>query len=280
MTTSMKIAVLGGGNGSFAAAGDFALQGHEVTAVAARCGTGGGASRGGLAHHRQGCQRPARRAAGAGDDRHRRGRARCRADPVPCPGLRASRYRTAARAASGRRPGGVPAAGDVRLDDLCQGRARRRQSRRGQLCRNRHAAVADAQAWPVRGRHHHPRQAAAGRRISASYRRSCARSDRPRLSRRDRALRRRAVGRADECRADHPSAADRDECRPDRAFRALGHSQGRHASRDPPGHRRARCRTHRGARRASAMAGRIFRWRIITPARASNGCMAAARTTA
>ena len=26
----MKIAVLGGGNGSFAAAGDFALQGHEA----------------------------------------------------------------------------------------------------------------------------------------------------------------------------------------------------------------------------------------------------------
>ena len=26
----MKIAVLGGGNGSFAAAGDFALQGHDV----------------------------------------------------------------------------------------------------------------------------------------------------------------------------------------------------------------------------------------------------------
>ena len=26
----LKIAVLGGGNGSFAAAGDFALQGHEV----------------------------------------------------------------------------------------------------------------------------------------------------------------------------------------------------------------------------------------------------------
>ena len=27
----MKIAVLGGGNGSFAAAGDFALQGHDVS---------------------------------------------------------------------------------------------------------------------------------------------------------------------------------------------------------------------------------------------------------
>ncbi len=33
------------------------------------------------------------------------------------------------------------------------------------------------------------------------------------VSRRDRGLRRRAVGRADECRADHPSAADHDECR-------------------------------------------------------------------
>src|SRR3954470_15510291 len=30
MTRKMRIAVLGGGNGSFAAAGDFALQGHEV----------------------------------------------------------------------------------------------------------------------------------------------------------------------------------------------------------------------------------------------------------
>ena len=30
-------------------------------------------------------------------------------------------------------------------------------------------------------------------------------------------------------------------------FRALGHSQGRHAASDPPGHRRARCRTHRDA---------------------------------
>ena len=28
--TEMRIAVLGGGNGSFAAAGDFALAGHDV----------------------------------------------------------------------------------------------------------------------------------------------------------------------------------------------------------------------------------------------------------
>ena len=44
----MKIAVLGGGNGSFAAAGDFALAGHEVrlwrrdaAAVAAHRAAGG-----------------------------------------------------------------------------------------------------------------------------------------------------------------------------------------------------------------------------------------------
>ena len=45
---AMKIAVLGGGNGSFAAAGDFALAGHEVRlwrrdgqAVAAHRAAGG-----------------------------------------------------------------------------------------------------------------------------------------------------------------------------------------------------------------------------------------------
>ncbi len=44
----MRIAVLGGGNGSFAAAGDFALAGHEVrlwrrdkAAVEAHCADGG-----------------------------------------------------------------------------------------------------------------------------------------------------------------------------------------------------------------------------------------------
>ncbi len=37
-----------------------------------------------------------------------------------------------------------------------------------ELCRDRHAALADPQARPVRGRHHHPRQAAADRRVSAA----------------------------------------------------------------------------------------------------------------
>ena len=96
----LKIAVLGGGNGSFAAAGDFALAGHDVrlwrrdaAAVAAHRAAGG-------AHRRQGFSRAARGAAGAGHDRHRRGRARRRTDPVPCARDRAARHRARARAAS------------------------------------------------------------------------------------------------------------------------------------------------------------------------------------
>ncbi len=67
-------------------------------------------------------------------------------------------------------------------------------------------------------------------------------------------------GALDECGADHSSAAHSDECRPDRAFRPLGHSQGRHAALHPPGARSARPRAHRdprsvGLRRAAFSAG-------------------------
>ena len=62
----MRIAVLGGGNGSFAAAGDLALAGHEVRlwrrdrdAVAAHRAAGSN-------DPGQGFQRPARGAARAG----------------------------------------------------------------------------------------------------------------------------------------------------------------------------------------------------------------------
>ena len=40
-----------------------------------------------------------------------------------------------------------------------------------------------------------------------------------------RGCRRWIVRRVDECRPDHPSATDPDECRSDRAFRSLGHTQ-------------------------------------------------------
>ena len=63
-------------------------------------------------------------------------------------------------------------------------------------------------------------------------------------------MRRCALGRADERRSDHSSAADHHERRPDRAFRQVGHPQGRNPAGDPPRDGRARCRTHRHPRGA------------------------------
>ena len=65
----MKIAVLGGGNGSFAAAGDFALQGHDVRLWRRDAAQVAEHRAAGSRILRQGLERPARRATGAGDDR-------------------------------------------------------------------------------------------------------------------------------------------------------------------------------------------------------------------
>ena len=93
---------------------------------------------------------------------------RRRADPVPCPGLRAARYRPrcsrriwpTARSCSCR-PATFGSMIFAKATHDAGNRARRR------FRRDRHAALADPQARPVRGRHHHPRQAAADRRVSA-----------------------------------------------------------------------------------------------------------------
>ena len=61
-------------------------------------------------------------------------------------------------------------------------------------------------------------------------------------------LRRCAVGRADECRADHPPAADGDERGAAAALRALGHPQRGHAAGGARRHRPARPGAHRRAR--------------------------------
>ena len=185
----------------------------------------------------------------------------------PAPAFAQADIAQTARAASARRPGGVPAAGDLRLDDFCA--APRMTPAIAPM-----SSFAETGTLPWLTRKHGPFEVAItirAKRLPVGVfpldeRRPCARRDRPRLSRRDRALRRCAVRRADECRPDHPSAADRDECRADRAFRALGHPQGRHAGRDPPRHRRARCRTHRRARgarlwRAAFSAGASLRQR-------------------
>ena len=222
----MQIAVLGGGNGSFAAAGDMALAGHEVRLW-----------------RRDAQAVAAHRAAGRHDHRegfHADGMRRCwrcvtadiaeavrGAELILCPAPATAQADIAqgARAASDGRTGRVPAARHVRLVHFRQGRARRRQSRRCGLRRDRHAAVAHAQARAARGRHHHPGQAPADRRVSAARCKDHALAVIGEgFPRRDRGLRRRALGRADECRADHPSAADRHERRAARAFRRAGTS--------------------------------------------------------
>ena len=63
-------------------------------------------------------------------------------------------------------------------------------------------------------------------------------------------------------------------------FEKLGHPQGRHARLRSAGSPTRSMPSVSPYARPWAMAGRIFRWRIIMPARASNGCMAAARMTA
>ncbi len=119
----MKIAVLGGGNGSFAAAGDFALQGHDVRLW-----------------RRDIAQVAAHRAAGSRiivKDAHGRhdvqltlvtadiAEAVIGAELILCPAPAFAQHDIArhACAASDRWAGGVPAAGDIRLDDLRGGRA-------------------------------------------------------------------------------------------------------------------------------------------------------------
>ena len=111
----MRIAVLGGGNGSFAAAGDFALAGHEVRLWRRDSAAVDGAQRGRRHDPGEGFSRAARGEAVARDQRHRRSGARRRADPLPGARDRAARHRPRVRAASQRRTGRVPAARHVRL---------------------------------------------------------------------------------------------------------------------------------------------------------------------
>ena len=119
--------------------------------------------------------------------------------------------------------------------------------------------MAGAQAGPLCGAYLGQGRAAADRRVSAAPRPACVRRDRARVSESHRALRRCAVGRADECRSDHPSAADHHERGSDRTFREVGHSQGRNATGDPPRDGRARCRADRHSRGA-------WLWRAAFPA--------------
>ncbi len=119
----MQIAVLGGGNGAFAAAGDFALTDHAVwlrrrdqAAVAAQQAGGNTI----VVKDFQG-RRPAKLAAVTNDI----GAAVRGADLILCPAPDdgAPRHRQDAGAASQRRSGGVSAARHFRFGAVRQGHA-------------------------------------------------------------------------------------------------------------------------------------------------------------
>ena len=145
----MKIAVLGGGNGSFAAAGDFALQGHDV-------GCGGAMPPRSRQHRAAGSRIVVKDANGRHDVQLALvttdiAEAVRDAELILCPAPAFAQPDIARLLAPHLRrwPGGVPAAGDLRLDDLCQGRARRRQSRRA-------SAFAETGTLPWLTRKHGP----------------------------------------------------------------------------------------------------------------------------
>jgi opine dehydrogenase len=163
----LKIAVLGGGNGSFAAAGDFALQGHEVSLW-----------------RRDAAQVATHRAAGSriivkdANGRHDVqlalvtsdiAEAVREAELILCPAPAFAQPDIANLLAPHLADGQVVFLPPATFGSMIFAKAAYDSGNHAkrQLCRDRHAAMADAQAWSVRSRHHHPRQAAAGRRVSA-----------------------------------------------------------------------------------------------------------------
>ena len=210
---SMKIAVLGGGNGSFAAAGDLALAGPRGAPVAARPGAIERTSAGGLGI-------PVKDF----DGRHEARLALITADIgaavrgaelilCPTPATAQARHRARARAAS--RDGQVVFLPPGTFGSVLFAKAARDAGNRADV------AFAETGTLPWLTRKHGPFEVAITIRAKRLPTGVFPLRDAEhalavigaRLSRRDRAVRRRAVGRADECRADHPSAADRHECR-------------------------------------------------------------------
>ena len=238
----MKIAVLGGGHGCYAAAADL-RQGT-------RCGCGGGTRRRRRWSRPASCWSTAR--AARGDDRHGHGglgAALAGAELIVVPSPRSPRPTS---------PGDGAAPGDGQVVFLPPGTfgsfvmARSSASglaRRGGVGGDRHAALSGAQARPGEVRGDDPRGAPADRRLSGAAGRGSAGGDRRRPIP-VRRLRRCPVGSADERRADDPSAADGDERGAAAALRALGHPRRRHAAGGARRHRPARPRAHRGARGA------------------------------
>ena len=266
----MKIAVLGGGHGAYAAAADLSEQGHEVRlwrrdAAALKAVLDSGTIKVTDIHG----SRAIPIACATADLAEAVRSAQLVLIPAP-----ATAQEDIARALAQHLENGqvvfLPPGtfGSYVMSEIVRSS---RFARRGHLGRDRHAALPGAQAVGRCGAHHHPGCAAADRSLSRQTLRARFRGHPPGLSG-DRALRRRAVRGADERRTHHPPTADPDERGAAAAFRALGHSQRRDAAVGPRSDRPARSRAHRGARGAGLPGAALSARATTTPATA--GCTA------
>jgi opine dehydrogenase len=231
----LKIAVLGGGNGSFAAAGDFALAGHEVRLwrrdeTHAKSHREAGSRI--LVKDVNGCHEvrlalvTSDMAAAARD-----------ADLILCPAPAFAQADIAAQLAPHLADGQVVFLPPATFGSMIFAKAARDAGNRAA------ASFAETGTLPWLTRKHGPFEVAItirAKRLPVGVFPLKAASHALDL-----------IGRAfpgviepcgdalsagaDECRPDHPSAAACHECRADRAFQALGYPQGRHPGRDPAG---------------------------------------------
>ena len=163
----MKIAVLGGGNGSLAAAGDLALAGHEVRLWRRdRAAIEAHKAAGGLITVKDFRGRHEARPALITCDIAEAVRG---AELILCPAPATAQADIARALAPHLADGQVvflpPGTfGSVLFAKTAWDAGNRAE---GRFRRNRHAALAHAQARALRGGDHHPRQAAADRRVPA-----------------------------------------------------------------------------------------------------------------
>jgi opine dehydrogenase len=225
----MRIAVVGGGNGSYAAAADLAERGHEVRLWRRDAAAFAPVlERGSLTL--KGLSRPTLREAGLATTSLSDTLAQAELILAPIPAFgQVDLARTLSLHLHDGQVGLLPP-GSFGSYVMAREIAAAGTTKGPRFCRVRYIAVPRAQARAGRDRHHDARNAAADRCLSSAARCPCSCDEERGLSR-DRAGRRRAKCRPDERRAHHPSAADYHERRADRASERWDiHNEGTQAS--------------------------------------------------
>jgi opine dehydrogenase len=210
----LKIAVIGGGNGCYAAAADLSEQGHEVRLWRRDEGALAPVLEiGGIVLLDSGGSREVPLALATAE----LGEALAGAELVLAPLPATAQANLAERLAPELSDGQVVFLPPGTFGSYVMARAMR------QAGNGANVAFAEAGTLPWLARKRGPREVAVSARATRGLGARLFRSG-GRLSR-GRAAQRRARRGADERRPDHPSTADPDECRAAAAFRRLGHPQ-------------------------------------------------------